>query len=215
MVHYVLGRDSELTSLKPPKKMYKLIYKSIADTYYEYVMSMQRGEGASDSEAVAADDTAVVTSDTSEQHSEAADTAHMTEEQLRVYYHMYTEYYQQYYAAMEAVTVDSAVSEPSTVVPAEVQQSVVIPDEVNQAPPEEPSPFPELDALIGAAKLNAKTDMEQSASNAENTQSAYYQSVIEQAAALEHAYAAASIEQEEPPRMSTWLGAYSSDQWRV
>jgi pSer/pThr/pTyr-binding forkhead associated (FHA) protein len=200
MVHYVVGRDSELTSLKPPKKIYKQIYKNIANSYYDYMMSVQYSQEVPPASEVEPVTDTAVEKDTPDQR-EAADTSHMTEEQLSAYYQMYADYYQQYYA-----TATEAVAEPSDTAPTDPVQLIVTVDQVNEVPPEEPSPFPELDALINAARHSAIESTEQVASDTETSQSTYYQYMIEQTAALELAYAAAVAEQEEPPRMSTWIG---------
>ncbi len=196
-IHYVIGRDSELTSLKPPKKIYNLIYKSIANSYYDYMMSLQQLEGTQGTSAV--ENTAPVT-DSSEQET-AADTSHMTDEQLAAYYQTYAEYYQQYYAT---ATEHSPMPDTDTSVQAVQLHDT---DHNDDVPPEELSPFPELDALIKAAKDKLIETQEQSESDGTaDPYSSYYQYMAEQTAALERAYAAAATEQEEPPRLSTWIG---------
>eukprot|EP00029_Vermamoeba_vermiformis_P013255 TRINITY_DN8171_c0_g1_i1.p1 TRINITY_DN8171_c0_g1~~TRINITY_DN8171_c0_g1_i1.p1 ORF type:complete len:589 (-),score=117.38 TRINITY_DN8171_c0_g1_i1:59-1825(-) len=201
MVHYVVGRDSELTSLKPPKKLYKMIYKNIANNYYEYMMSTQQPQDTQAASEV--ENTTDTTTVTKEPQETATDTSHMTEEQLSAYYHMYAEYYRQYYAATTEVPLDDT----STVPPDQSHDTMHTVDRADDVPPEEPSPFPALEALIKASKDVVETTEQPAESDtAETAYSTSYQYMLEQTTALEHAYAAAAAEQEETPRLSTWLG---------
>jgi len=197
VVHYVIGRNSELTSLKAPKHIYKSIYKNIANSYYDYIMSMQQYEEQPTTALGAGTDPAATA--TTETHETTAIIANMTDEMA--YYHMYSEYYQHHLA--EPPVADSC---DTPVFQSADTNTNTISQNKDDSVPEEPDPFPELKILETKLKLIGEADEGQMVDTAHNSYSAYYQYILEQTAALEHAYNAAMVEQEEAPRMSTWLG---------